>query len=98
MNLADELAAIAEVLESAQLIAELLSTHAMPDQHTSERAPKMLEAVLALAVARVGLLRKVVVGAVDVQLLASRHNRALHRQAGDDPDVQLPVSAHARRR
>lgn len=98
VSLADELAAIAEVLESAQLIAELLATNAMPDEYTSERAPKMLEAVLALAVARVRLLRKVVIGAADVRLLVGRNNRAGVAHAGDDPDVHLPSSPRSARR
>lgn len=97
VSLADELATIGEVLESAQLLAEMLTTNAMPDEDTSERAPRMMEAVLALAAGRVRLLRKVVVGGADVQLLVGRHNRAHGRVEGDDPDVHLPVRRRRKR-
>lgn len=90
VSLASELAELVEVLESAQLIAELMATDAMPTVETSERAPSMVGAVLALAVARVRLLRKVVVGAADIELLVARHNRALPHREGDEPDVVLP--------
>jgi hypothetical protein len=89
--LGHELDQLAEVLESAQLIAELLVDDAMPDAETAARAPRMLEAVLALAVGRVWLLRKVVVGAADAGLIVSRQNRALPRLKRDDPDVVLPL-------
>lgn len=100
VSLADELAALAEVLESAQLLAELLANHGLPDSDAEMRAPRMLEAVLAVAIGRVRLLRKVVVGAADVRLLVGRHNKALPLSAGNDPDVHLPLSAPgaARRR
>lgn len=99
VSLADELAGLADVLESAQLLAELLVTNAMPDEVTSARAPKMLEAVLALAVGRVRLLRKVVVGAADVEHLVGRHNRSIATVTGDDPDVHLPqLPLHSARR
>lgn len=100
VSLADELAELVHVLESAQLIAELLGTEGLPDADSTRRAPKMLEAVLALAIERVRLLRKVVIAAVGVENLVARHNRAGERQRGDDPDVHLPPSAPrpARRR
>lgn len=100
VSLADELVELAHALESAQLIAELLATEGLPDTESRLRAPKMLEAVLALAIERVRLLRKVVIGSADVTVLVARHNRAAERQRGDDPDVHLPVSAprSARRR
>ncbi|MBE2254330.1 MAG: hypothetical protein IAE78_32685 [Myxococcus sp.] len=93
VSLADELAEVVHVLESAQLIAELLVTEGLPDAESKSRAPKMLEAMLALAIERVRLLRKVVIGSVDVENLVARHNRVGQRQRGDDPDVHLPVSA-----
>lgn len=89
ISLADELEGLAETLEAAQLIAELLATHAMPDDAAVSRAPKMLESVLSMAVGRVRLLRKVVAGAADVRLLLCRRNHALARHPGDDPDVVL---------
>lgn len=91
VSLADELAELAAVLESAQLIAELLDNGGLPDDDTVARAPKMLEAVLTLAVGRVRLLRKVVIGAADAGLIEHRNNRALSHREGDDPDVVLPV-------
>ncbi len=90
VSLAAELAAIADTLESAQLIAELLVNSGLPDDDTVKRAPRMLESVLALAVGRVRLLRKVVIGAADAGLLEHRNNQALPRGEGDDPDVVLP--------
>lgn len=98
VSLADELAGVVHVLESAQLIAELLVTEGLPDTESRSRAPKILEAVLALAIERVRLLRKVVMGAVGVENLVARHNRAGNRQRGDDPDVHLPASAPRSRR
>jgi hypothetical protein len=100
VSLGDELAELVHALESAQLIAELLVTEGLPDAESRSRAPKMLEAVLALAIERVRLLRRVVIGAADAAYLVARHNRACQRQRGDDPDVHLPVSAPrpARRR
>lgn len=85
--LADELEGHADTLEAAQLLAELLATHALPDDDAA--SPKMLESVLSLAVGRVQLLRKVVAGAADVRLLLSRRNHSLARHPGDDPDILL---------
>ncbi len=90
VSLAAELAGIADTLESAQLIAELLVNDALPDDDTVNRAPRMLEAVLSLAVGRVRLLRKVLIGAADAGLIEHRNNRALPHREGDDPDVVLP--------
>jgi len=90
ISLVAELAGIADTLESAQLIAELLVTNGLPDDDAVNRAPKMLEAVLSLAVERVRLLRKVVIGAADAALIEHRNNRALPHREGDDPDVVLP--------
>lgn len=100
VSLADELAELVHVLESAQLIAERLSTEGLPDADSTSRAPKMLEAVLALTIERVRLLRKVVIGSANIENLVARHNRARERQCGDDPDIHLPPSAPrpARRR
>lgn len=89
VSLADELAELVHALESAQLIAELLITEGLPDAESKSGAPKMLEALLALVIERVRLLRKVVIGSADVENLVARHNRAGERQRGDDPDVIL---------
>lgn len=100
VSLADELATLADTLEGAQLLAELLATGALPDDEAVARAPMMLWAALALAIERVRLLRKVVIGAANIENVVARHNRAGQRQRGDDPDVHLPPSAPrpARRR
>lgn len=100
VSLGDELAEFVHALESAQLIAELLSTEGLPDAESRTRAPKMLEAVLALAIERVRLLRKVVIGSANIENLVARHNRVYGRRGGNDPDVHLPSSAPrpARRR
>lgn len=87
VSLADELTTLADTLEGAQLLAELLATGGLPDDEVVTRAPKMLEAALALTVGRVRLLRKVVIEAADVALLEDRKNRARARRNDDDPDV-----------
>ncbi len=97
VSLAAELDELADVIESAQLLAELLATNALPHDDAVSRAPKMLESVLALAAGRVRLLRKVVVGAADAALIENRNNRAFPAREGDDPDVVLPAP-HPRRR
>ncbi len=97
ISLAHELAELVHVIESAQLFAELLVTGGLPDDDAVKRAPKLLEAVLALAAGRVRLLRKVVVGAADVALIEDRNNRALPRVQGDDPDVVLPTPRRRRK-
>lgn len=96
VSLAAELAALAEALKAAQLIAELLANESMPSIERAARAPRMLEAMLGLLVDRLHLLHKVVVGAAAVRLLVSPQNRSLKRLPGDDPDVRLPVSKKKR--
>ncbi len=98
ISLAAELAGIADTLESAQLITDVLANGALPDDDTVKRAPKLLQAVLTLAVGRVRLLRKVVIGAADAALIAHRNNRALPHRKGDDPDVVLPRSLGKQKR
>lgn len=89
VSLADELATLVDTLESAQLLAELLATGGLPDDEAVTRAPKMLEAALALIVGRVRLLRKVVVGSADVALIVGRRNTRDRVAPGEDPDVIL---------
>lgn len=91
VSLAAELSELREALKSAQLLAELLATDAMPRVETAQQAPRMLEAMLGLVVDRLHLLQKVVVGAADVGLLVNQRNRVLAPLEGDDPDVVLPV-------
>lgn len=89
VSLADELSTLADTLEGAQLLAEMLATDGLPDDEAVARAPKMLESALALAVGRVRLLRRVVVGSADVALIAGRRNTRDRVTPGEDPDVIL---------
>ncbi len=89
VSLADELAELASVLESAQLIAELLDTASMPDAESAARAPRMLAAVLELTRSRMLLLRQVVMQQADVSLLAGRRNQRDRVAPGEDQDVIL---------
>lgn len=98
ISLVDELDALAGVIESAQLLAELLATNGLPDDDSAKRAPRLLETVLAMAQGRIRLLRKVVLEEADVSLLLGRHNRAFGNGSGDDPDVRLSASMLRRRR
>lgn len=98
ISLAAELDGIADTLESAQLITDLLANDGLPDDDAVKRAPKLLRAVLTLAVGRVRLLRKVVIGAADAALIVHRNNRALPHREGDDPDVVLPTSLGKKKR
>ena len=91
VSLADELAELAAVLESAQLIAELLDNDAMPDAESAARAPGMLAAVLELTRSRMLLLRQVVIQQADVSLLAGRRNQRDHLAPCEDADVILPA-------
>lgn len=89
VSLADELTTLIDSLEGVQVLAELLATDALPDDEAVSRAPRMLEAALALTVGRVRLLRKVVVGGADVALIVGRRNTRDRVAAGEDPDVIL---------
>ena len=96
VSLADELAELAAVLESAQLIAELLDNGAMPDAESASRAPRMLAAVLELTRSRMMLLRQVVMQEADVSLLAGRRNQRDRVAPGEDQDVILPAMRRRR--
>lgn len=89
VSLADELAELASVLESAEMLAELLETDGLPDDDAASRAPRMLAAVIELALHRVRLLRKVVLQQADVALLAGRRNKRDRIAKGEDPDVLI---------
>ena len=96
ISLADELAELAAVLESAQLIAELLDNGAMPDAESAARAPGMLAAVLELTRSRMMLLRQVVIQQADVSLLVGRRNQRDRVAPGEDADVILPAKKQRR--
>lgn len=89
ISLVDELAALEDVIESAQMLAELLQNDHLPDLDSRERAPGMLAAVLGLAIGRVKLLRQVVLQQADSGLLVGRHNYRDRVEQGEDPDVLL---------
>ncbi len=100
VSLADELAELALVLESAEMLAELLDTDGLPDDElpddeAASRAPRMLAAVIELALHRVRLLRKVVLQQADVALLAGRRNKRDRVATGEAPDVL--IGPHRRR-
>ena len=84
------------MLESAQLIAELLDTQSMPDAESAARAPGMLAAVLELTRSRKLLLRYVVMLQADVSLLAGRRNQRDRVALGEDADVILPAKQRRR--
>jgi hypothetical protein len=91
LSVADELAALTDVLESAQLLAELLDTKGLPDDDTTSRAPRMLVAVIGLAVDRLAQLRRAITQQGDVASLVNRRNRRASVARGEDADVLLPV-------
>ena len=98
VSLVDELAALEDVIESAQLLAELLQNEHLPDAESRNKAPGLLVAVLGLAMGRVKLLRQVVLRQADSGLLVGRHNRRDRVLKGEDPDVLLGTSRRKRPR
>lgn len=94
VSLVDELAALGHVIESAEMLAEMLGNGEMPDRDAQTRAPKMLAAVLGLAKGRVELLRQVVLHQADPKLLVGRSNYRLGPvQRHEDPDIILGASS-----
>lgn len=90
VSLVDELDALADVIDSAQLVTELLANGGLPDGEAVARAPRMLEAVLAVASSRLRLLRKVILRQADPGLLRGRRNaRQPPVQKWEDPDLLL---------
>ena len=86
VSLAAELALLRQALAAA---AQLLEPCTVGEELPPEAGQELL-AVITLAEARVELLRRTVVGAVDPALLRGRHNDVLEpRRKGDDPDVIL---------
>lgn len=94
VSLVDELAALGDALESAEMLAEMMVNGALPDLDDQARAPRMLAAVLGMAKGRIELLRKVVLGQAESGLLVGRHNfRISPVHAHEDPDIILGVDA-----
>lgn len=99
VSLVDELRALADVVESAQLVAELLATGSLTDREATTRAPRLLVAVLAILHGRLRLLRKVALKEVDAKLVAGRHNaRQAPVRRWEDPDVLLLTLAGRKKR
>jgi hypothetical protein len=86
VSLGGELGLVGQVLAAA---AELLKPTALGEDLSPEHGREVL-AVVWLAQARVELLRRAVVGAVDPALLRAPFNHVLEpRRPGDDPDIVL---------
>lgn len=98
LSLVDELAELEKVLESAELLADLLANAHLPDSQTEERAPLMVATIIDLALNRVRLLRQVVLQEADPRLLLGRRNTRPSKLASwEDPDVLMPVIPRRRR-
>lgn len=89
VSLVDELDALADVVESAQLLAELLATSSLPDEDAISRAPRLLTSILAVASGRLRLLRQVALREVDPRHLRGRHNSRREVEVGEDHDLVL---------
>jgi len=87
VSLVFELDVLRQLLLSGRLLAELLSNEGLPDQHSRDNAPRMLEAMLALAASRVRLLSLIVQGEAEAGLIAGPENWAASES---DADVLLP--------
>ena len=97
ISLVNELLGLEAVLESAELIADLLANHHLPDSESSARAPHLVAAVIDLALNRVRLLRRVVLQQADPLLLAGRYNtRRGPVEAWEEPDVFLKSKRHGK--
>lgn len=96
MSVVFELEELRQVLLSGRLLAELLSNEGLPDSWSAEQAPRMLEALFAVAAARVRLLSLVVQEAADAGLLAGPENWSPEPSEGD-PDVLLPRTPKGKR-
>lgn len=89
VSLAHELSELVSVLESAEMLAELLENDGLPDDDAASRAPRMLAAVIEIALQRVRLLRNVGLQQADVALLLGRRNKRDRVTKTDDPDVLI---------
>ncbi|MDX2013659.1 MAG: hypothetical protein SFW67_25925 [Myxococcaceae bacterium] len=99
VSLVDEFAALGHVIESAEMLAEMIVNGELPDVEAQSRAPKMVAAVLGMAKGRVELLRQVVLRQADPKLLVGRSNYRLGPvQRHEDPDIILGPKARVRRR
>jgi hypothetical protein len=84
LSMVCELDVIRQQLLTARLLADILANHGLPDEHARTQAPRMLEATLALAAARVRLLSLVVQGAAEPKLLVGPENWAASRTSPED--------------
>jgi len=72
-----ELATISDGIDAARLLANELRTEQFGYEEDFRRAPRLIEAVLALAVARLDLLQRAIGGSVDPHWLATAYNQPL---------------------
>jgi len=86
ISLTGELGLLRQALAAA---AELLEPSIVGEELSPDAGREVL-AVISLAEARVELLRRAVIGAVDPALLLSRHNEVTAPlRSNDDPDIIL---------
>jgi hypothetical protein len=91
-----ELEELRQVLLSGRLLADLLANDGLPDTWSAAQAPRMLEALFAVAAARVRLLSLVVQEAAEASLLVGPENWSPEAPDGD-PDVLLPRTRKGKR-
>ncbi len=84
-----ELEELRQVLLSGRLLADLMANEGLPDSWSAAQAPRMLEALFAVAASRVRLLSLVVQEAAEAELLVGPENWS-PEPADGDPDVLLP--------
>lgn len=88
ISLAGELSLLRQALAAA---SQLLEPTALGEDLSPGAGCEVL-AVVSLAEARVELLRRALVGAIDPALLRARHNESLGTEGAlDDPDIILPA-------
>jgi len=81
-----ELEVLSDAIDAARLPADEITTEHFGREQDFRRAPKLIEAVLALAVARLDLLQRAIGGGVDPRCLATAYNQPL--PLSDDPEQQ----------
>lgn len=86
ISLALELSTIGEAIDAARLLADEMSTEQFGHEEDFRRAPRLIEGVLALAVARVDLLQRAIRGGLDPRQLTTAYNRPW--PPSDDPEQQ----------
>jgi|APLak6261675434_1056106.scaffolds.fasta_scaffold00917_5 hypothetical protein len=99
VSLLDELETLVECIDSAALLAEMLSTDSVASHAERRDLPRLLVSLLTLTESRLRLLRRVVLQQVTPDLLKTRRNVRGEVEAHEDPDVVLlPVPIRPPRR